>query len=645
MIHSVEKGVSRRNPTELISTLAGINGNSFVYSYERGDEVEEYIIFIASGEVKVFDTEGVERIVVADTNALAYLTLSVGVNAQTAFKAITVGDTTFIVNKTIETAMSSTIQGVLDSHMDHPFYWVKRSFDNGGGTGYSYSLQGQSTNTTSTSSACVNLASLLGADYTAYGSIVYSNTKPSSYVWGDSYGDQASQGFWGTAKSITDLPRTMHGIELSNEVVIEVQGDPENAFTNFWVEFEDGTWKETVKRGIANTIDSHTMPIKLVSLADGTFSLELITYADRRVGDENTASEPSFIGRTISDMFFFKNRLCLVSGENVIMSEIAKYFNFFPTTVTDTLDSDPIDVAVDTNAVSLLNHAVPFNNSVVLSSTGGQFSLQSDKVLSPNDATITSTTSYNAVRKVRPISLGSSMYFLSEDLKGVALREYFVDSSGESNLAVDVSSHVSGYIPVNIKAMVGNTNQDIIILMPDSSNELYIYKFYTNGNERIQTAWFKWVFSGTIKGITMLGKHLYLVIDRGEGTQLERLDYSTSSEGTVYLDNGNIEYESSLLLSETVLKDANDKVLLTAGSPLMYKTLQLKSTEDSLYTIEVTNKLRTREATGFAVSDSKILLRGRTNEVSLKIKSVGESPLEFHTYTTELLYNTRASNV
>lgn len=707
MLHTVEKGVSRRNPTELVKNLSLTYTDAYIHSYSRGDDIEEYIILLQDNMINVFDSDGNEISVATTPETLAYLNVPSNYKASTAFKTITVGDTTFISNQYITCKMVDEVIVPTEPQLANPFYWVKRSFDNGQGTGYDYTLDGVTVNSVKTTTACSQLVSKLNTnvititypiktdhleafqtldagtkyliegdttyiytvadnvvdyqkepyvvisesvgDYKNYGSIVVRKNRPTSFTYSDSYGAQASQGFWGSAEKIEDLPNTLSGAEEDYDFILEITGDADNAFTNFWVKYEDDTWKETVAPDLINDIDNSTMPIKLNRLADGTFELVLADYTPRKFGDDITASVPSFINKNITDIFFFKNRLCFVSKENVIMSEIGEFteINFFPTTVTDVLASDPIDVAVDSNVVSFINHAVPFNDSVILMSTSGQFSLQADKVLSPDDVSITSTTSYDALKNISPLSLGSSLFFLSKTLQGTALREYLVDINGASNIANDVSGHVRGLIPQNISALVGNTNEDIIfIYSEDTKDTLYVYKFYTEGNDRIQNSFSKWVFDGDVFNITVLGDYLYILIDRGNGLNLERIDYTSNADNvTSYLDNGTINYDSYIILSQPILKDTNGTLIQSPRSPLMYRTIQLESTDDSSYQIKIEQPVRNRVAYGYATKDNKVLVQGKTKETTVTIQSLEDNPLEFHTYTTELNYNIRAKIV
>jgi len=644
MMPEVSKGVSRRNPTQFLADIT-IDNSMFMHGYSRGDGEEEYILFIngTTGAILAYTATGTPITVSMDAGVSNYL---LATNSITSFKALTVGDTTFIVNKNKVCLMSSTIDGEDGENYKHPFYWVKRTFDNGQNVGYDYTALTATTNSVKSTVAVSSLASTLGAGWIAKGSILFSTAvRDANYVftWSDSYGSQASEGFHGTAQKLTDLPNDMAGLEDTYNIILEVIGDEQNSFTNFWVHYEEGVWKETRKPYLKNTIDKATMPIKLVRQADSTFKASFIDYDMRLVGDDLTASEPSFIDKTIKSIFFFKNRLCFVSNENIIMSEVGSYFNFFPTTVTDVLDSDPIDVSVDSNNVSLINHAIPFDNKVILLSSTSQFSLSADKVLSPNDVSIMSTTNYSSSSLVSPIGVGSSLFFLSTTLRGTSLLEYYVNNSQENTVALDVSGHTPEYIPNSIVNMVGNTNQNIIVMLSsESPDTLYVYKFYNNGNDRVQTAWSKWVFGGTISNITMLSDYLYIIIDRGDGNILERIDYSSNSSVNTFLDNGSIEYESSVKFSELVLKDSNGRLIQSAKAPLIYRTFQLKSKIGSVYKVSISNKISSRLIERFALKDNKFLVQGKSNEIEITVKSVEDKPLEFHTYTIEANYNIRS---
>jgi hypothetical protein len=184
---------------------------------------------------------------------------------------------------------------------------------------------------------------------------------------GDSWGNQASVGWKDSIAKISDLPATMDGFDNDEVPTIAVTGTDRDTFTNYYLSWDTDHWKETHEDGSKIILDTETMPAKLVQVSSnpdvfefgflgsdftdgyGTIIEPKVVWEDRIKGDEDSNPMPSFVGTTITNMFFFKNRLGFTSGENVILSETASYYNFFATTVMELLDSDPIDAAVDSS--------------------------------------------------------------------------------------------------------------------------------------------------------------------------------------------------------------------------------------------------------------------------------------------------------
>ena len=180
-------------------------------------------------------------------------------------------------------------------------------------------------------------------------------------------------------------------------------------------------------------LSDYSLPHKLVSNANGSFTFSNITYGRRLVGDDDTNPMPSFKGQKINDIFFFKNRLGFLSGENVIMSENGDFYNFFVRTVLTTLDSAPIDASVSNNQVSVLKHAVPFDSSLLIFSDLNQFRLEGDGVLTNETISINVSTSFEADLAAKPVSAGKNVYFATNRNFFGGVREYFVDSEIETN--------------------------------------------------------------------------------------------------------------------------------------------------------------------------------------------------------------------
>jgi hypothetical protein len=321
----------------------------------------------------------------------------------------------------------------------------------------------------------------------------------------------------GKKQRFTDLPAT-----ATNGHVWEITGDNTNAFDNYYVKGNGTTWEEWGRPGENFEIDPATMPIKLVRNSDGTWTVDRIAWSSRAVGDLASVPFPSFIGKRINDMFFFRNRFGFVAEENIIFSRAGDFFNFFPETVTAVLDSDPIDVAVTHSRISILNHAVPFDKSLLLFSDVTQFQVESGDALTPKAIQVHQTTEFECSRKVRPVAAGPNVYFASEKQSNSDILEYFAQDYVTSNDADNITAHVPDYVPKNIIKIATASNLDtLFFLSSDERNSIYVYKYYWKGDEKVQSSWSKWILHPKYKilGMGVIQSKLFLgIIHDDEGT-------------------------------------------------------------------------------------------------------------------------------
>ncbi len=230
--------------------------------------------------------------------------------------------------------------------------------------------------------------------------------------------DSRSNGFAKAFKDATqkfaELPGA--GPENAKNTVIKITGDNSKFADDFYVKLTDeakGIYEETVGTGIQNSLDASTLPLQIIKETDGTFSVKQAGWKSRGAGDDTSNPFPSFVGSTISDIFFHQNRLGVLSEESVIFTEAGEFLNWFRPTVLNLLDTDPIDVTVSTNRVSILKHALPFSESLLIFSDQTQFILNSAEFLSPLDISLNVTTEFEADLGTTPVGAGRYVFFAS----------------------------------------------------------------------------------------------------------------------------------------------------------------------------------------------------------------------------------------
>lgn len=318
----------------------------------------------------------------------------------------------------------------------------------------------------------------------------------------------------------------------TNGDVWKVVGDDTVVLTGYYLKYDStaGTWSECANPGVETTLDPAKMPHKL-TWSGSAFTFEQETWGVREAGSLTSLPEPNFIARSIRDVFFFRNRLGLLAGEYCVLSQSGPdYQNYFRQSATDILDNDFIDVRAANIKVSTLNFAVPFNKQLLMLSQGTQFILGTGagQILTPNTAAIDVATNYAANSVAKPVVAGNSTYFPSENTLFAAVREYTVsDDTQVANTAEDITAHVPAYIPAGVFKMTVAENDDaIFVLTSGDQNRLYVYNYFWLNDQKLQNAWSYWEFDteNTILSIDVIGSSLYILMDRADGTHLERID-------------------------------------------------------------------------------------------------------------------------
>ena len=531
-------GLQKRPPTINHGKLFVAEGVPYYAHLINRDETERYIVLISSGKIRVFTLDGVEKQVeMQDANYIGNIT-----KPYAQLRVITVADYTFVLNKTVKVRMSGNrtedtmaSQGCLLNVKQGQYGRTYKVWING------KEVASYETPNGSNVDHVKNIATDYIRDQLAKQIRDKGWTVDTGSSWlrvrgnitsvdtADSFNNLALVGITSYTNKFTNLPAS-----APDGYTVLVRGES-NADDNYYVKYSasERIWKETVKTGIDNTINNTTMPHALIRKADGTFVFKPLEWEPRKTGDEDSNEEPSFVNNSINDLFFYRNRLGFLSGENIILSSSSDLFNFWMQSVVDVQDDDTIDTNAPNNKVSILYNAIPFSGSLYIFSGQTQFALTSDGTLSPKNARLDSITEFTSDTDVIPVGAGNSVYFVSKRADFASINEYRVAQYyTDTKDAEDVTAHTPYYIPNDVYKMTGSSNDNLLFALTTAEpNALYVYKYlYLNGN-RVQSAWSKWRFSGEILGADFIGSTLYMAIKyENNEVYLESITMSYNTE-------------------------------------------------------------------------------------------------------------------
>lgn len=656
MIPTVSNGLVRRNALQKVVGNIGVLPDYMpMHSYDRGDGLEKYGMFIQGNQIRVFDLDGNEKIVNTGTgDPIGDWYTEFGNLQAVDIKFLTVGDTTWILNNKKIVEMTSNITPSYTANK--AFYWVKRSFDNGQGTGYTYQVVLDGTTYSKNSVNSSSAISGLAVDIASAGYTVKYNTStlrieratPFTFQSGDSWGNQASIGWTDAVREISDLPSDMQGFTEADVGVIQITGTDRDSFTSYYLKWTGEYWTETAKEGIANEIDNSTMPCKMVRQSDGTFLIDYsYEWETRRKGDDDSNPLPSFIGKRISNMFFFKNRLGFTCDENVILSETGEYYNFFGTTAMEVLDSDPIDASVDSDTVSILRNVNAVAGSLTLWADNAQFVLSGGEILSPATTRISKTSSYFCDNSIRPILLDNEIMFFRKVGDRLDAFSYSPSSiNTDKSTAEELTSHIKGYLPSTINDAVANSTNNMVFFTDSADkNKVYCYRYHIHNNERVMTSWFEWRFDTTINAMECIDNTLYVSCNN---STICKIDLTERFTDGVYLDYNPIsDVNDTTFESFTVLSKFN--VETKQGTRVIREPFYVKNvkiTREGEIDLIFRNSERGAEHKVLSKHlDRKIFVGGNSSKVYIEFNTSYETGAVLNAISIEGLMKIRSRNV
>lgn len=287
----------------------------------------------------------------------------------------------------------------------------------------------------------------------------------------------------------------------------------------YYVRYDNvsGSYLECACPGHEAYMDKTTMPHELrydSSTIAWTFgTVDAYDTAVRNIGDSTSAPLPDFVGRKISAVFFYRNRLCFLSDNYVSMSRVGDFYRHFPDTATEVLDSDPISVTPASKEYSPLTWAIPYNKTLLLVGPEKQYVLHSGyDALSPTTVAIDEATSYRLLPKMEPLLLESSLILFLDQGEYTGLLEYRVSDQEIATEGHLLTSNIPTLIPSDVTNALYLQSEHMILLYSQGDIDVYSYKFHKNEQGQLmQSAWGILGFNSSTYGIASVSESQLMI--------------------------------------------------------------------------------------------------------------------------------------
>ena len=580
-------GLIKRNGNQFLYELEDFNGitnlfdDGFWFSINR-DNDESYLgVITNAGDIRIWNIiptlvgntfTYTECTVTGKTDAdvISYLTSS---NSAETIEKVTYLDQTYLINKgkTVEmqpkTSYDLGVRGtVIIAELGQGDYTVFLD-----GTGYSHTASSSDTaeHILNQIKADIDTAAL-GFTVTVYGSSM-EITKATAFTLevkgGDSgvaltsYQDEITSPSRLAASTVNGRRvKILNSIDDRNSYFVKFIGVPGSSVgTGFWR--EDLGWDEDPANPgqyllASGGFDITTMPYKLVNTAKNTFTVGAENWAPRVTGNDLSCPIPSFVNRVLKFGVLNSNRLALLGPDSVVLSAAKDIANFFYTSAQTVTAADPVDVDIPSARVGTLHSAISRTQGLILFTQFEQFLLYSESGnLTPFDSIVRTIGQYENAPDVTIQDVGPYVSFISRTPLSTKVFGMQPRGGNEAPNTSEISQIVSGYIPSDASQLIADPQNSLIATYSETDESIYMYKFYSNGQEQLMQAWFRWKVIGSVKFMEVL-QNILVFVTESDGTYnlsivsliqdpyplAQRFPSGSSNLTTIAVSNARLDY-------------------------------------------------------------------------------------------------------
>lgn len=372
-----------------------------------------------------------------------------------------------------------------------------------------------------------------------------------------------------------------------------------------WYRFDYGsrTWSEV---GAYDSITKITNMPRELAADDQIIARD---WEGRLAGNDDNNENPGFVENGyITGIAAFQGRLVLLSGSVVDMSASGLYQRFYRSTVTSLLDTDRISISSASAQDSVYRTAIQFNRDLVLFANSMQAVVPGAAVLTPTNASISITSTYECDSRVTPVMAGQTVIYPNKRNNSYAgILELIPSPYASSQYTTqDATMHLPRYIPGRVLQMQNSSVTNMaFIRMSNDRQSLLVYEFMWGGQDggKMQAAWHSWKFPYVVLSVQALEDEVFLYLQGpSPGNKLlvlsmdPREGYNLGAEYTVaYTDlQKQVTVTDGVFTVPAVLRPTGWENSFKEDLALAYPTSSsMAPTEVGLLEIAGTNQIRT----------------------------------------------------
>ena len=252
------------------------------------------------------------------------------------------------------------------------------------------------------------------------------------------------------------------------------------------------------------------------------------TFSVSTAGDADSAPTPFFVGRQVSYLGTFQNRLLVGCGGVLAVSKTEDYLNFFRSTVLTLPGDDAFEMQPTGSEDDTLRHSTLYDQNLVVFGVKRQYVIRGNAPLTPTSANMAVMANYEGVVDAAPVAAGGFIMYAKRGESSSSVHQIQPGQTENSPESFPASSQLSDYIAGGVIEMASATGSPSLLFSRATGrrDSLYVFAYLDRPDGRKMDSWNRWEFNSAL-GIVI---GMSVVTD---GVQVYSIRVGTG--GTVYV--------------------------------------------------------------------------------------------------------------
>lgn len=272
--------------------------------------------------------------------------------------------------------------------------------------------------------------------------------------------------------------------------------------------YTEVTWVEAA--GTVHHIDSALVYATVIGttlhVASSATLLNVLTsgdtpdYVDSTAGDANSAPLPFFIGRKISYLGVFQDRLVVGAGAVVRCSRISDYLNFFQSSIVTVLANDPLEMLSQGSEDDELRYSALYDRDLVIFGKLRQYIISGRVALTPTSANMQVMSSLSNAAEAPPLAVANVIFYGQIGEKSSSVHQIQPGQVAESPESFINSSQIDTYLTGSLIELCNHAKPThLFVRTSGARNSVFCFSYLEKvGEGRVQDAWGRWDFNATL---------------------------------------------------------------------------------------------------------------------------------------------------